>query len=85
MKMIMTGIVIQMLQGPIGGVGQGGGGSPIIWLALLLMLIQAYKKTNDGIEIINIVTGQVIQYWIISYVDDNTIIKNLRIRVQSKR
>ena len=67
---------MMLLLGPIGGVGQGRGGSPIIWLSLLLVLIQAYKETNRGISIQNIITLQQIQYWIISYVDDNTIIKS---------
>ena len=75
MKAIIAAGIIMVLSGPIGGVGQGGGGSPIIWLAVLLMLIQAYKCSNDGITIENIITLQKIQYWIISYVDDNTIVR----------
>ena len=50
--MIMLGACIQILQGPIGGVGQGGGGSPISWLALLLMLIQAYKKRMKELQLL---------------------------------
>ena len=75
MKSLIVGGIIILLQGPIGGVGQGGGGSPIIWLAILLMLIEAYKKTNEGVQIKNPITGDVVKYWIISYVDDNTILR----------
>lgn len=75
--LILSGIVM-MLCGPIGGVGQGGGGSPIIWLAVLLILIQAYKKQNDGIGIINPIDGIRIMYWIISYVDDNTVVREFK-------
>ena len=73
-KVIISGIIMLLL-GPIGGVGQGGGASPIIWLAVLLIMLEAYKKTNEGITIINLITRVKIAYWIISYVDDNTILK----------
>ena len=73
--MVINGVV-KLLTGPIGGVGQGGGVSPIIWLAILLILLTAYKKTNRGTEVRNIITGAVIVYWILSYVDDNTIVQH---------
>lgn len=58
--LMMSGLVMS-LQGPMRGVGQGGGRRPITWLALLLMLIQAYKMTNDGIIIKNSITSQEIK------------------------
>ena len=84
-KMVMLSGIISSIFGPIGGVGQGGGGSPIIWLAVILMMLQAYKKTNQGIDIKNPLTAEIIKYWIISYVDDNTIIKHFDNGVQLKR
>lgn len=70
--------VILLLIGPIGGVGQGGGASPIIWLAIVLMMLQVYKKSQEGIDIINRVTETIVKYWIISYVDDTTIVRGFK-------
>ena len=65
--------MIVALFGPIGGVGQGGGASPIIWLAVLIIMLEAYRKTNKGISVIDRITGLQLLFWIISYVDDNSI------------
>lgn len=73
-NMIITGGLIASLYGPIWGVGQGGGGNLVIWPAIILMMLQAYKKTNKGIEIVNSMTNKAVIYWINSYVDDDTII-----------
>ena len=67
---------VSQLRGPIGGVGQGGGGSPIIWLGVLMIMLDAYRQMTEGITISNRITGMKIMYWIISYVDDNTILRN---------
>ena len=67
--------IIIALLGPIGGVGQGGGASPIIWLAVLLIMMEAYRKTNKGISVIDRITGLILLFWILSYVDDNSIIR----------
>ena len=42
-KKIKNGVIL-LLTGLIGGVGQGGGASPIIWMAILIILLNAYKK-----------------------------------------
>ena len=63
------------LTGMIGGVGQGGGGSPIIWLGVLLILLEAYRKTNKGAKMENRRTAKQLTYWILSYVDDNSIVQ----------
>ena len=75
-KAIYTAGVIMLLTGPIGGVGQGGGASPIIWLAIILMMLQVYKQKCEGISIVNKITNTIVNYWIISYVDDNTIVRS---------
>ena len=64
------------LQGPIGGVGQGGGASPIIWTAVLLIMLEAYKKVCQGTVMYDVTKALKVIYWIISYVDDNTIVRS---------
>ena len=64
------------LRGPIGGVGQGGGASPIIWTAVLLIMLEAYKKVCQGTILYDITKAIKVIYWIISYVDDNTILRS---------
>ena len=39
--------------GNIGGVGQGGGASPIEWLGLLIRLMHAFKAFSDGAKLVN--------------------------------
>ena len=67
---------IVKLEGPIGGVGQGGGASPIIWTAVLLIMLEAYNKVCKGTTLQDITTATKVIYWIISYVDDNTILQS---------
>ena len=72
---VTDGIII-FLMGLIGGTGQGSGASPIIWLSILVVMIMVYKRTNKGVEIVIPKSGKKIPYHIVSYVDDNTIVKN---------
>ena len=65
-KLSLIGGILMTLLGPIGWVGQGRGGSPIIWLTILLILIQAYKRNNEGICIVNPIDCKKIVYWIIN-------------------
>ena len=66
---------IAILTGIIGGVSQGGGASPLIWLSVLLVLFQAYKMTQHGAELTDYVTNLYVPMWVTSYVDDNTIVR----------
>ena len=75
-KTVIVDGFITMIMGLVGGSGQGGGASPIIWLAILTIMLQVYKETNDGVDITNPETGLKTLYWILSYVDDNTIVKS---------
>ena len=68
--------VIMILSGLIGGVGQGGGASPVIWMAILIILLKAYKKTQLGATITDFILNTIIPLWIISYVDDNSIVRH---------
>lgn len=49
MTILIAGII--HLLGNIGGIGQGGGGSPVGWLVILLIVIQAYKTFSPGATI----------------------------------
>ena len=75
-KMIQGTIL--MLTGLIGGIGQGGGGSPIIWMAILLIMLGAYKEVQTGAIILDIINSLPITMWVISYVDDNSIVKHFQ-------
>ena len=59
--------------GNIGGVGQGGGASPIEWLVILLVLLNAFKAFSEGAKLIDPegLFGGIIP--MISFVDDNSI------------
>ena len=70
--------LILILVGLIGGIGQGGGGSPIIWMVVLMIMLAGYKETNKGTEMRDPVTGNKIMSWIISYIDDNSIVRHFR-------
>ena len=74
-RKIKNGVIL-LLTGLIGGVGQGGGASPIIWMAILLILLDAYRKTQKGAIIVDYVLDLAIPLWIISYVDDNSIVRH---------
>ena len=74
-KWRITNGTIMLLAAVIGGIGQGGGASPIIWMAVLLILLKAYKMTQEGASITDVITGLIIPFWIISYVDDNSIVR----------
>jgi hypothetical protein len=40
---------ITTISGNIGGIGQGGGGSPVGWLAVLIVMIHTYSKFASGV------------------------------------
>lgn len=74
-KAIQNG-AIKYLAGAIGGVGQGGGASPIIWMTVLMVLMKAYKQTQQGAMLWDCILHTSIFLYIISYVDDNTIVRH---------
>jgi hypothetical protein len=69
----LMGFVI--LQGLIGGIGQGGGGGPILWLLVSTIMIQALRKLSKGAEMAHVLDWMRIMLWIVSYVDDNTLLQ----------
>jgi hypothetical protein len=67
---------VQTIKGNIGGIGQGGGASPIGWLAVLLVMIQMYSKYTSGIELTDPLGMYSLVLYLISYVDDNTLVQS---------
>ena len=74
-KIIRNGTIF-LLMGLIGGVGQGGGSSPIIWMVILLILLDAYKLTQKGAQVWDSVEKKGVNLSVISYVDDNSIVRH---------
>ena len=66
------------LQGKTGGIGQGGGAGPLAWIAVIDVMLEAYRKLRPGAEAIDPLQLYTICYWLISYVDDNTIVAGFR-------
>ncbi len=66
---------IYSTKGNIGGIGQGGGASPVGWLAVLLVMIQTYSKYTSGITLADPLGIYSLALFIISYVDDNTLVQ----------
>ena len=62
------------IQGTTGGIGQGGGAGPLAWIAVIDIMLEAYRKLRPGAEAIDPLQLYSICYWLISYVDDNTIV-----------
>ena len=75
-KRIVKEGLITLLAGIIGGIGQGGGASPIIWLVILLIMLKVYKMTQEGATVVDSVEKEDIPLHIISYVDDNSIVRH---------
>ena len=75
LQMIMLNGLIMLITGLIGGVGQGGGSSPIIWMAVLMIMMMAFKMTQKGADMYDPLTKEKTTYWLTSYVDDNTIVR----------
>jgi hypothetical protein len=64
-----------VLSGNIGGIGQGGGASPVGWLAVLLVMISTYSRFVTGTTMIDPRGTTQLILFIISYVDDNTLVQ----------
>jgi hypothetical protein len=73
-KMSVNGV--ESIQGNIGGIGQGGGGSPIGWLSVLLVMITTYSQFATGVHMIDPLSALQLIIYIISYVDDNMLVQD---------
>jgi hypothetical protein len=64
------------IRGNIGGIGQGGGASPVGWLVVLLVMISTYSLFASGIIMSDPLSLISLTTHIISYVDDNTLVQS---------
>ena len=76
---------IVCLQGRTGGIGQGGGAGPLSWIAVIDVMLEAYRKIRPGAEAIDPIRLYSICYWLISYVDDNTIVVSFESEVSQRK
>ena len=85
LQMIVTVIATGMtiFQGIIGGIGQGGGGGPILWLMISVILIRALRKLCTGAEMNHVLGWFRYMLWLVSYVDDNTLVKTFALGTTS--
>jgi hypothetical protein len=63
------------IHGNIGGIGQGGRGSPVGWLAVLIVMIQTYSMFATGVPMTDPLQIYKLTLFLISYVDDNTLVQ----------
>ena len=78
MEIVKTNIngLIEVM-GNIGGVGQGGGASPVEWLTVLLVMIDTFKQFSTGAQIVDPMGVHGFTMALLSYVDDNSLLKSL--------
>ena len=69
---------VTIMTGNIGGIGQGAGGSPVGCLAMILVMIAAYKLYASGARIHDPIKKCNKTIHVISYVDDNTLVQSLK-------
>ena len=74
-KVVMEEGIITLMEGPTGGIGQGGGGGPIAWITVITIMLLTYRWLNAGANIDNCIGWYALTVWVISYVDDNTIVQ----------
>ena len=66
---------ISLIEGKTGGIGQGGGGGPMAWISVINIMIETYRKLRKGATITDILNIKDLMSWIVSYVDDNTLVQ----------
>ena len=65
---------IKQFKGKIGGIGLGGGASPVGWFVILLVMIESYREFSPGAQIIDPLIYDNDDMHVVSYVDDNTLL-----------
>ena len=75
---VIIGKSIEVIQGKIGGIGQGGGAGPLSWIAVIDVMLEAYRSLCPGAMALDPLQLYTICYWMISYVDDNTIVTSFK-------
>ena len=64
--------------GKTGGIGQGGGAGPLSWIAIIEVMLEAYRNIFPGAIALDPMMLYTMCYWLISYVDDNTIVAGFK-------
>ena len=64
------------IKGKTGGIGQGGGGGPIAWIAVIQVMLLAYSSLCEGVTIEDCLRWTLISIYVVSYVDDNTLLRS---------
>ena len=68
---------IKRYTGNIGGLGQGGGGGPVGWLSILIVLLDAYHSLATSATLTDPIGLLSFSIYVLSYVDDNSLITSL--------
>ena len=68
---------VTIINGNLGGEGQGGGASPIMWLVVLIVMINTFNVFTQGAVVTDPLTMKELAISVLSYVDDNSIVKSL--------
>ena len=84
-KKVMNKDKLICIQGKTGGIGQGGGAGPLSWIAIIVVMIEAYRKLCPGAKALDPMELYTMCYWLISYVDDNTIVVGFEIGDTNKK
>ena len=84
-KKVMNKDKLICIQGKPGGIGQGGGAGPLSWIAIIVVMIEAYRKLCPGAKALDPMELYTMCYWLISYVDDNTIVVGFEIGDTNKK
>ena len=74
-KTVVEDGIITLMEGPTGGIGQGGGGGPIAWITVIIIMLMTYRRLNEGAKLNDCLGWYALTLWVISYVDDNTIVR----------
>ena len=75
---VYDGNKLMCIQGKTGGIGQGGGAGPLSWIAIIDVMLEAYRNICPGANAIDPMMLYTMCYWLISYVDDNTIVAGFK-------
>ena len=76
---------LKCIIGNFGGVGQGAGGSPVIWLTVLLIMIKAYSSFETGAVVSDALGLYTLTVFVLSYVDDNSLVRSFTSRTTTEK
>ena len=70
---------VQLISGNLGGEGQGGGASPVMWLMILIVMINTFNTFTQGVILRDPLHSRKLVITILSYVDNNSTLKSLEL------